>query len=256
MATLGNHEFDVSAFRAHLTQARLRIVSNVTDGSGTAFPGVASARRSSTSTSTDAPSASLKATIDSTKKDCSAIPDGIAVVQEEVAKLRGKVDAIAFVALPSTTTRIRRAAPGIDVILGGHEHENWLALRGPRFILIVKADANVRTIAIVTLTFGAPGTPPEVASRLVVVDDRIAADPAVDEVARAWVARGFDAFRKQGFAPEQVVAVVKVPLDGREATVRSRSSRLTDLHRWRRWRAMQGPSTSSSSTAAPCASTT
>ena len=232
--TLGNHEFDVSEaqFRAHVTQAKFRLVSNVTDGSGRPFPGV----ERSAIVDVTLPGRTIRLglvgiTIDATKKDWVRYPDGIASAQAEVAKLRGKVDAIVCLSHLSLEqdAELAEAVPGIDVILGGHEHENWLALRGPRFVPIVKADANVRTIAIVTLTFGASGTPPEVASRLMVIDDRIAPDPAVDQVARAWVARGFDAFRKQGFAPEQVVAVVKEPLDGREATVRSRTSKLTEL---------------------------
>jgi len=36
------------------------------------------------------------------------------------------------------------------------KHENWLLYRSSRFVPIVKADANVRSLAIVSLTFGAP----------------------------------------------------------------------------------------------------
>jgi 5'-nucleotidase len=233
-ATLGNHEFDVSEaqFRAHLTQAKFRIVSNVTDARGDAFPGVARSAIIEVKLAGRTVRLGLVGiTIDSTRKDWVRYPDAVVVAKEEVANLRGKVDAIVGMTHLSLDqdAELAEAVPDFDVILGGHEHENWLAQRGPRFIPIVKADANVRTIAIVTLTFAASGAPPQVSSRLVVVDDRIAADPEVDKVARAWVARGFDAFRKQGFAPEQVVAVIKDPFDGREVTVRSRSSRLTDL---------------------------
>lgn len=233
-ATLGNHEFDVSEaqFRAHLAQAKFRLVSNVTDAAGKEFPGVLRSAIVERQVAGRTIRIGLVGiTIDATRKDWVRYPDGVAVAREEVAKLQGKVDAIVCLSHLSLEqdAELAEAVPGIDVILGGHEHENWLAQRGPRFVPIVKADANVRTIAIVTLTFAVPGAPPQVTSRLLVVDEKIPVDPAVDKVARAWVARGFDAFRRQGFAPEQVVAVVKEPLDGREVTVRSRPSKLTDL---------------------------
>ena len=43
--------------------------------------------------------------------------------------------------------------PGIDLVLGGHEHENWFLRRGAGFTPIVKADANVRSVAVVTLIY-------------------------------------------------------------------------------------------------------
>ena len=234
-ATFGNHEFDVSeaAFRAHLADAKFRLVStNVTDAGGQPFAGVP--------TSAIVPVAAggrtlriglIGVTVDATKKDWVAYRDAIAAAKAEVEKLRGRTDAIVALTHLSLAqdTEFVTAVPGIDVVLGGHEHENWLMYRGPRFVPIVKADANVRSLAIVSLTFGAPGTRPVVATRLQVIDDTIAADPAVDAVARQWTERGFAAFRREGFAPEAVVATATEPLDGRESTVRNRAGRLTDV---------------------------
>ena len=233
-ATFGNHEFDVSeaAFRAHLAQAKFRLVSsNVTDAGGQPFPGVA--------TSAIVPVRAgartvrigfIGVTIDSNPKSWVTYRDAIAAAKAEVEKLRGRTDAIVALTHLSLAqdAEFVEAVPGIDLVLGGHEHENWLMYRGP-FVPVVKADANVRSVAIVTLTFGAPGARPEVASRLQRIDDSIAAAPAVDAVARQWVERGFEAFRRQGFAPEAVVATTTEPLDGRESTVRNRSGKLTDL---------------------------
>ena len=234
-ATFGNHEFDVSeaAFRAHLADAKFRLVStNVTDAGGQPFAGVP--------TSAIVPVAAggrtlriglIGVTVDATKKDWVAYRDAIAAAKAEVEKLRSRTDAIVALTHLSLAqdTEFVTAVPGIDVVLGGHEHENWLMFRGPRFVPIVKADANVRSLAIVSLTFGAPGTRPVVATRLQVIDDTIAADPAVDAVARQWTERGFAAFRREGFAPEAVVATATEPLDGRESTVRNRAGRLTDV---------------------------
>ena len=151
--------------------------------------------------------------------------------QEEVAKLRGQVDAI--VALThlslSQDTDFVTQVPDIDVVLGGHEHENWLLRRGPRFVPIIKADANVRSLAIVSLTFGAPGARPVVSAQFQVIDHTIPSSAAVEQVAKRWTDIGFEAFRREGFTPEAVVATSTEDLDGRESTVRNRPGRLTDL---------------------------
>ena len=256
-ATFGNHEFDVSeaAFRAHLAQARFRLVSaNVTDAAGQPFPGVVTSAIVPVTVGAGKPASRAAAgrgkgggakaagggrtvriglvgvTIDSNPKPWVKYLDAIAAARAEVAKLAGKVDAIVALTHLSLEqdAEFVAAVPGIDLVLGGHEHENWLMYRG-RFVPVVKADANARSLAVVSMTFGRPGARPEIAARLMPIDDTIAAEPAVDAVARGWVERGFEAFRRQGFAPEAVVALATEPLDGRESTVRNRPGRLTDL---------------------------
>jgi 5'-nucleotidase / UDP-sugar diphosphatase len=235
IATLGNHEFDVSEarFREHVAQAKFRIVStNVTDANGKPFDGIPT----SVIVPVKAGGRTLRVgfigvTVGSTKKPWVRYRDPITAAREEVARLKMQTDAI--VALTHLSlgedADFAVAVPEVDVILGGHEHENWLAQRGPRFTPIIKADANVRSLAIVSLTFGAPGTRPSVASTLKIVDDTIPSNPAVEVLAKRWTDMGFAAFRREGFAPEAVVATSTEPLDGRESTVRNRPGRLTDL---------------------------
>jgi 5'-nucleotidase len=234
-ATFGNHEFDVSeaAFRAHIAQAKFRIVStNVTDARGLPFAGVpTSAIVPVTANGRTVRIGVIGVTIDSTRKDWVRYSDAIQVAKAEVEKLRGKTDAIVALTHLSLEqdAEFVSAVPGIDLVLGGHEHENWLMYRGSRFVPIVKADANVRSLAIVTLTFRKPGAPPEVSARLQRIDDTIPSVPGVEAVAQRWVERGFEAFRRQGFKPEAVVATITESLDGRESTVRNNAGRLTDL---------------------------
>lgn len=98
LATFGNHEFDVSeeAFRAHLTEARFRIVlTNVTGTDGKPFPGVPTSMIVPfTSTGRALKIGLIGVTIDSTKKGWVRYREPIAAAREEVAKLRGRVDAI------------------------------------------------------------------------------------------------------------------------------------------------------------------
>jgi 5'-nucleotidase len=234
-ATFGNHEFDVSeeAFRAHLTQARFRIVStNVTDANGQPFPGVPTSAIVPVKVGDRTIRLGLiGVVVGSTKAPYVKYRDPIQASQAEVAKLSGQVDAI--VALThlslSQDTDFVTQVPGIDVVLGGHEHENWLLRRGPRWVPIIKADANVRSLAIVSLTFGAPGTRPAVSAQFQVIDSTIPSSAAVEQVAKRWTDIGFEAFRREGFAPDAVVATSTEELDGRESTVRNRPGRLTDL---------------------------
>jgi capsular exopolysaccharide synthesis family protein len=68
-----------------------------------------------------------------------------------------------------------------------------------------------------------------VSARLQVIDDTVKAQPAVDALVKKWTDAAFDAFRKDGFAPEARVVTTTEPLDGRESTVRNREGRLTQI---------------------------
>lgn len=234
-ATFGNHEFDVSeaAFRAHLDAARFRIVSsNVVAADSKPFPKVAT----SAILPVKAGKRTLRigligVTIDSTAKPWVNYRDAISSARGEIEKLKGKVDAI--VALTHLTLAqdadFLAALPEVDLALGGHEHENWLARRGARLVPIVKADANVRSIAVVKLTFDKSGERPGAEVKLLSIDDRIPADPRVAATVTRWVNAGFEGFRQQGFNPDAIVATSTELLDGRESVVRNRPGRLTAL---------------------------
>jgi 5'-nucleotidase len=142
----------------------------------------------------------------------------------------GQVDAI--VALTHLSLQgdqdLVSAVPEIDVALGGHEHENWLIYRGQDLTPIVKADANVRTLAIVSLTFP-QGARPTVSVRLAPITDAVTPDPVVDAEVTRWTNTAFAAFREEGFSPDRVVATLTTSLDGRESTVRNRPGSMTDV---------------------------
>ena len=234
-AVLGNHEFDVSeaAFRARLGESRFGIVaSNVSDVNGQPFAG--------TTRSAIVPIRAggrtirlglIGLTIDSSRRPWVLYTSPVTAAREQIAQLQGKVDAVialTHLSLAEDQNLVTEVA-GIDLVLGGHEHENWLLRRGAAFTPIVKADANVRTVAVVTLTFGRASAPPFVAARFEALDERVRQDPAVQGVVQKWTTLAFDAFRKSGFEPTRVVATIGEPLDGRESMVRNQPGRLTDL---------------------------
>lgn len=233
-ATFGNHEFDVSeaAFHARLAEGKFGIVSsNVTDATGKPFE--------RTVPSTVVPMRAggrtvrvglIGLTIDSTVKPWVHYTPPVDAARAQVAALKGKTDAIVALTHLSLASdaELASAVPEIDLILGGHEHENWLIRRGPHFTPIVKADANVRSLAIVTLTVGAAPRP-TVTARLEVIDDKVAKSARVESLVRRWVTTAFNAFRADGFTPDRTITTITEPLDGRESTVRNRPGNMTDL---------------------------
>ena len=234
-ATLGNHEFDIPerAFRARLAESRFGYVAaNVTDSAGRAFPGVRShaivpvALRGRT-----VRVGLVGVVLPSNPQPWVRYADPLATLRAHARALRDSVDLLVALTHLSLADdqRVAEEVPEVDVILGGHEHENYLLRRGARLTPIVKADANVRTAAVVRVSFGAAGTRPVVAAALVPVTDAIAEDGTVAREVGAWLARGFAGYRAQGFAPEDVVTTLRAPLDGRESVVRTRAGSLSDV---------------------------
>jgi 5'-nucleotidase len=234
-ATVGNHEFDISeaAFNARMAESKFKVViSNITDANGRPFPNVVkTAIVPVTAAGRTLRIGLIGIVIDFNKKPWVKYLPPVESAKSAVADLKGKVDAI--VALTHLAlagdAELAAAVPEIDLILGGHEHENWSLRRGEHFTPIIKADANVRSLAIVSMAFGQKGTRPTVNARLQIIDDTIKAQPAVDALVKKWTDAAFDAFRKDGFTPEARVVTTTEPLDGRESTVRNREGRLTEI---------------------------
>lgn len=235
LATIGNHEFDVSeaAFRARVAEARFRLVaSNLTDASGQPFPGVAR----SITMPVDANGRQIRLgviglVLDSYATRWGHLSPPLEAARREVAALTGKVDAVIALTHLSLADdqALASAIPEIDVILGGHEHENWMLQRGDRLTPIIKADANARSVAVVTLSFGAANARPTVAHRLQSIDAEVPKQPAAEALVRRWTTMAFDAFRKDGFEPDRVVGRATEPLDGRESVVRNQPGAMTEL---------------------------
>ena len=234
-AVLGNHEFDLpeAAFRARLAESKFGIVaSNVTDAAGAPFPGTVPHAVVPIRT----PSGTIRVgligiTIDANHQPWVRYAGHVEAARSAAAALKGRADVI--VALTHLTLlgdrELAEQVPEIDVILGGHEHENWIMQRGPRFTPIVKADANVRTVAVVSLQIPRKGARPIVTARLERIDDGIQEGRRTAAEVRKWTDLGLAAFRAAGFDPDDVVGHILEPLQGREAVVRNGPTELTQL---------------------------
>lgn len=248
-ATFGNHEFDISEsqFLSRLQESKFRWFSgNVTDGRGNAFDNVPQSIvfEVKGEGSSVARVGLIGVTLESNPAEYVGYrkPNPIQVAQEQAKALRDRVDML--IALTHLTLeqdqQLAATTPEIDLILGGHEHENiqqWRLLdKGLKFnrcgtsgTPIFKADGNARTVYIHHLHYHPTNQCLELESRLQPITDKIPEEPKTAAVVEEWTQQGFDGFRADGFKPEQVVATTTETLDGREVSVRNYSTNLTDL---------------------------
>jgi 5'-nucleotidase / UDP-sugar diphosphatase len=235
IAVLGNHEFDISrdAFLARMNEARfVLIAANVTDSAGTPFPKVVPhVIRTVRAGGREVRIAFLGVVISSNRPSWSRVTDPFEAARREATLLRDSADVLIALTHLSVEEDARLLAEntGVDLVLGGHEHENYTLRRGPRFAPVLKGDANVRSVQIVTIRPPTAGRRAEVASRLLPIDQAMAEDSAVARVVARWVDTAYAGFERDGFRPRELVATTPIALDGREATVRTTRSALTDL---------------------------
>ncbi|MFN3597086.1 MAG: bifunctional metallophosphatase/5'-nucleotidase [Rubricoccaceae bacterium] len=236
VAALGNHEFDLTEddFRARMAEARFPHVSgNARPAPGAPpFPNVSErlVLRAGEARGEPVTVGIVSAVIPSTVKPYVAYDDALETLARDLAALPGDVDVRLALTHLDFGTDLRAAETlALDLVLGGHEHDNILARRGPMRTPIAKADANARTVWVhrvhVHARRGVVGTEHE----LVFIDETIPEDAAVAAEVARWVEAGFAGFRADGFEPTRRVATLPEPLDGREATVRNRPAPLAAL---------------------------
>lgn len=234
--TFGNHEFDLKEadLLERLKESNFTWISgNVKTGAGEAFPGVVPyiLRTFTNPSGAQVRVAILAVTLDATDKDYVTYDEPLATIQRQVAALKDQVDV--FIALThldaSQDIELAVSVPELDLILGGHEHENMLLRRGKDLTPIAKADANARTVYVHALAYDTATGKLEIDSAFLPVTDAIPEEPATADVVRHWVERAFEGFRASGFEPEKVLVRSTEPLDGLEASVRNRTTRLTEL---------------------------
>ena len=231
----GNHEFDLNEeqFRSRLGEIRFGMVSsNVLDNSGRVFaPALPSAIATVRVGGRTIRLGLVGLTIDFTIKPYVQYLPAVDAARTQLASLAGKTDALVAITHLSFAgdVALAEALPELDLILGGHEHDNVIARRGRSATTIVKADSNGKSAAIVTMEIPADGGRPASRARIERLDERVPPDAAMQAEVDRWTSAAFAAFRRDGFSPEAPVVDLPEALDGRDATVRSRPGNLTDL---------------------------
>ena len=222
-ATFGNHEFELprDTLIARIGQSRFRWVgANCTLADGAPFPGVPAW---DTVTVGGTRVGIFGVTLVEQYRSYVRCTDPFAAAARATAELRA-AGAQLVVALTHQTLRadslLLAREPGIDVVLGGHEHEaHDLTSAGRR---VLKADANSRSAQLVTVR-RADGAW-RAAARLERMDARRPLDPATQATADHWR----DSLRRR-LGVERVVATTSTPLDARDALSRRQETALGDL---------------------------
>jgi 5'-nucleotidase / UDP-sugar diphosphatase len=235
-ATFGNHEFDIpeKQFYERLKESRAVWFSgNVRDREGKPFPGV---RDWVVFTVRGAKGGRVEIgliglTLNANQQPWVSYRDVLETAREQAKALRPKVDiliAVTHLALEQDQ-QLAAAVPELDLILGGHEHENWQLWRGGHFTPIYKADANARSVYIHRLVYDTQTKKLRINSTLRRITPDIPEDAATAKVVREWTERAYQGFRANGFDPGQVVAQTTEAFDGKESSVRNHSTALTEL---------------------------
>ena len=142
--------------------------------------------------------------------------------QEAVARLRARGASVvaAVTHQEIAEDKALAAAADLDVILGGHEHDPLVAEE--RKTLITKAGSDARYLVQVDLWLTREGKLVERSWRFREVSPRVAPDPSVDELVRAYAAR-FDR------ELDVVVGRTDVPLEVRTSRLRTQETNVGDL---------------------------
>jgi 5'-nucleotidase len=234
-ATFGNHEFDLKEeqFYQRLAESEFKWFSgNVFDKNSQPFPNVPEYEILEIITKNQVVKIGLiGVTLDSNLTDYVRYVDPFVTAKEQAKLLKNKVDiliAVTHLALENDI-KLAETVPELDIILGGHEHENVQVWRGKDFTPIFKADANVRSVYVHDLYYNVDTDELDIKSRLKLVNEQIPDNAVVLKQAKYWENLAFAGFEKDGFNPREIVVTTTEELDGTEVSVRNRTTKLTEL---------------------------
>ncbi len=230
--TFGNHEFDIKEpdLRKRLQEMQFTLITdNVTDQNDQPFPNTVPHQI----INVDGVKVGIfGVTLNNFRTKYAKISDPIEAAQKAVGSLK-QSGADIIVGLTHQSIDQDEALvveiPEIDLVMGGHEHENFHLLRGNNFTPIAKADANAKTAFVHQLTFNKETKALNIKSELVFIDDQLQKDGRILELANTWTKRAFESFEEQGYDPNRVICQSTRILDGSESAIRNRSTALTKL---------------------------
>jgi 2',3'-cyclic-nucleotide 2'-phosphodiesterase (5'-nucleotidase family) len=123
--------------------------------------------------------------------------------------------------------RLADAAPGLAIILGGHEHGGKYEKKNG--VRITKAESNARTAYVVKLHINKKNKKVKAGPELVHINEMIAADSLTDITVQKWVKIATDNYATSGFDAEAVLPYNGAPLEGRETYTRDGWTNLSQL---------------------------
>lgn len=232
-ATFGNHEFDVgkAALLKRLGETKTVFFSSNVLDSATQHPFRHS--RETVVFTVDGIKVGLAGiTVPHKRLDFVTFLEPLAAANKAVQQLKQQqADVIILVTHQDLDSDIEFAEKldGVDLIIGGHEHENVYVVRGAKLVPITKADANAKSAFIHNISIDKQSGAKHIESKLVFLDESVPLDAETTDLVNQWQQQAFAAFRKQGFEPDHVICRTQAALDGLESSVRNRKTALTGL---------------------------
>ena len=123
--------------------------------------------------------------------------------------------------------RIAKLLPNLPLIMGGHEHANSTNFVGD--VQISKADANAKTVFVHRISFDKKTKKTKVTSELKEINATIKEDEKVAAIVTKWQDILNTKLKDIISNPEEVVYTTSIPLDGRDAPIRSKQTNLGEL---------------------------
>ena len=114
--------------------------------------------------------------------------------------------------------------PEVPLIMGGHEHVNMSVPVGNGEI--TKADANAKTVYVHRITYNTKTKKITINSELIPITDKIKEDPEVKKIVDKWGILLDEKLKTILKNPNAVIYNTKEPLDGKDASVRSKQTNL------------------------------
>ncbi len=235
-AILGNHEFDITEeqLKARIKESKFKwVTANVFQASGKPFESV---KNNDVIEFTNSSGKKVRVGLfgvctDMARKNWVTYRNALDVSKEQVTELKPKSDLIVALTHLSIDEdkKIAAEVPELEVILGGHEHENISTVAGADSTPIYKADANARTVYVHRFKYNTRTNELIHKSELVNVDQNIPLEEKTDKVVKNWVEKVYKVLRADGIEPDKAVGQTQEILDGYESSVRNRPTNLTAL---------------------------
>lgn len=238
LVTFGNHEFDIPEkdLLDRINESRFNWVSSDVmhkDSTGTLMPFFKDSSAIPTSYLLASSHGQfsigiISATIPSNKQSWVAYNDVQKSMKKAWKQVRKQADitiALTHLAFADDQMVLHKLKK-LRLVMGGHEHEhNYFTSRKAA---IAKADANAKSMYR-HLVFRDGHGKLQIQSDLLMVDSTVAQDETIAAAVKEWESKAYAAFREAGLEPDAVVYHTKEPLDGTEASVRSKQTNLGNL---------------------------
>lgn len=147
-------------------------------------------------------------------------------VYEKIKDSCDAVVALTHLAL-ADDKRLAAAAPGLALIMGGHEHD--MKFDRENGIYITKAHANAKSAYVINLQINTRKKKSKASPQLRYLDATVPLDSTTNVTVQKWVKIAADNFASSGFDAAAVIPYEGEPLIGNETPTRNASTNLTRL---------------------------